>query len=58
MKILVNACIRKMDRIEMRRGRTFCVAMPRDGRRHVVSKFKRAVSMNIAVEDKDAILRR
>ena len=52
MKILVNSCIRKMDRIEIRRSRKSCAARPQERARHVVSKFRRAVSMNIAVEDR------
>ena len=50
MKILVNSCIRKMNR--MRRSRKSCVARSREGGRYVVSKFRRAVSMKIAVEDR------
>ena len=49
MKILVNSCIRKMDRIGMR-SRKSCAVNPREGGRHPVSKFRRAVSMAIAVE--------
>ena len=43
VKILVNSCIRKMDRIRMRRGRKPCA-------RQVRGKFKRAVGMRIEVE--------
>ena len=50
VKILVNSCIRKMDSIKMRRSRKFCVARLREEWRHTVNKFRRAVSMNIAVE--------
>ena len=50
MKILVNSCIRKMDRIRMRRSRKPCAARPREGRGLAVNKFRRAVSMKIAVE--------
>ena len=52
MKILVNSSIRKMDRIEMRKSRKSCAARPREGERHAFSKFKRAVSMKIAIEDR------
>ena len=52
MKILVNSCIRKMDRIEMGRSRKSCAARPREEGRHEVNKFRRAVSMKITVEDK------
>ena len=47
VKILINSYIRKMDRIGMR-SRKSCAASPRDGGRHAVSKFRRAVSMKIA----------
>ena len=50
VKILVNVCIRKMDRIRMRRSRKFCAAKPREVWRDAVSKFRRAVGMKIAVE--------
>ena len=51
VKILVNSCIRKMDRIRIRKSRKFCVARPWDRWRHAISKFRRAVSMKIAVEE-------
>ena len=50
MKILVNSCIRKLDRIGMRRIRKTCAARLQE--RHAVSKFRRAVSMKIAAEDR------
>ena len=52
VKILINSCIRKMDRIRMRRSRKSCAARPREGGRHTVSKFRREVSMKIPVEDR------
>ena len=52
VKILVNSFIRKMDRIGMRRSRKSCAARLRESGRHAVSKFRRAVSMKIAVEDR------
>ena len=52
VKIFVNSCIRKMDSIGVRRSRKLCAARPRDGWRHAVSKFRRAVSMKIAVENR------
>ena len=52
MKILVNSCIRKMDKIGMNRCRNSCVATPREGGRHALSKLSRVVSMKIAVGDK------
>ena len=51
VKILVNFCIRKVDKIRMR-SRKSCAARPREGWRHAVSKFRRAVSMKIEVENK------
>ena len=45
VKILVNSCIREMDRIGMRKSRKPSVVRPREGWRHAVGKFKRAVSM-------------
>ena len=52
VKRLVNSCIRKIDRIGIRRSRKSCAAKPREGGRHDVSKFRRAVNMKIAVERK------
>ena len=43
---MVNSCIREVDRIEMRVSRKLCVV-----RLQTVSKFRRAVSMKIMVED-------
>ena len=50
MKILVNSCIKKMDRIRMRRSRKSCAAKPWEKWRHAVGKFKREVNMKIVVE--------
>ena len=50
MKILVNSCIRKMDRIRVSSSRKSCAARPRKRGRHAVSKFRGAVSMKIAAE--------
>ena len=49
MKILFSYYIRKMDRIGIRKNRKVCAARPREGWRHAVSKFRRTVSMKIAV---------
>ena len=49
MKILVNSCIRKMDKIGMKRSRKSCASRVEEGCRRAVSKFRRAVSMKIAV---------
>ena len=51
VKILVNSCIRWVDRIGMRVSRESCAARPREGMKHAVSKFRRAVIMEITVED-------
>ena len=51
MKIPVNSCIREVDRIGMGVNRKSCVVRPREGWRHAVSKFRRAVSMQITIED-------
>ena len=52
MKILVNSFIRKMDKIGIRRSRKVLCSRASGGGRHVVSKFRRAVKMKIAVEDR------
>ena len=49
VKILVNSCIRKMDRIGIR-SRKPCAVRPQEWCRYTVSKFRRAVSMKIVVE--------
>ena len=51
MKILANPCIRKVNRIGIRVSRKTCAARPREGGRHAVSKFRRAVGMKITVEN-------
>ena len=51
MKILINLCIWEVDRIGTRVIRKWCAARPREGRSHAVSKFRRAISMKITVED-------
>ncbi len=40
-----------MDRIGTRVSRKSCAARPQEGERHAVSKFRRAVTMKIMVED-------
>ena len=52
VKLLDNSCIRKMDKIRMRRSRMSCAARPREEGRHAVSNFRRTVSMKIAIEDR------
>ena len=50
--MLVNSCIRDLDSIGVSEGRKSCAARPREERRHAVSKFRRAVSMKITIEDR------
>ena len=42
-----------MDRIGARESRKSSAAGPREGGRHAVSKFRRAVTMKIAVEKRE-----
>ena len=51
MKIVVISYIREVDRIGMRVSRKSCVARTWEEWRHLVSKFRRAVSIKIIVED-------
>ena len=50
--MLVDSCIRDLDSIGVRKGRKSCAARPREEWRHAVSKFRRAVSMKITIEDR------
>ena len=51
VKVLVNSCIRRMDRIGNRnRNKKPCAARLQEGWSHAVSKLRRAVSMKIVVE--------
>ena len=50
MKILVNSSIKNVDRIGMTRNIKTYTARMRKGWRHAVSKFRSAVSMEIAEE--------
>ncbi len=52
MKMQVNSCISEVDRIGMRGSRKSCAARSREGGKHAVRKFRRAVTMKIAVEDR------
>lgn len=49
--MLVNFCISKLDRIEVRMSRKSCTAGPREGGIDAVSEFKRRETMEIATED-------
>ena len=51
MKILVNSCISKMDRIGVRIGGKTCAARPREGWRQAGSQFMRAARMVEAIEE-------
>ena len=52
MKTLVGSCISEVDRIRVRESRESHSGRPREGGRHAVSKFRRAVSVKIAVKDR------
>ena len=59
LTILVNSCIREVDRIGMRGSSKSCAARPWEQGRHTVSEIRRAVCMKIAVkESKRGKLRR
>ena len=51
LKILVNSCIREVDRIGVRGRGKSCVERPREQGRHAISKIRTAVSMKIAVKE-------
>ena len=51
LRILVNSCIREVDRIGVTGRSNSCAARPREQGRHAVNKIRRAVSMEIAVKD-------
>ena len=50
MRILVNSCIRDLDRIGVRERGKSSAARPKKGGKHAVSKIRKAVSMKITVE--------
>ncbi len=52
MKILVDSCIRGLDRIRVSKSGKLSSARPQEGGRHAVSKLRRAVSMKIAIKDR------
>ena len=59
LRILVNSCIRRVDRIGVGGRSKSCAARPREQGRDTVSKIRRTVSMQIAVKDaSEATLRR
>ena len=51
MGVLVNSCIRELDRVGVKGRKKFCAARPQEEGRHAVSKINRAVSIKIAIED-------
>ena len=51
LRILVNSCIREVDRIGVRGRSKSCTARPREQGRHAVSEIRRAVSMEVAVKE-------
>ena len=52
LRILVNSCIREVDRIGVRGRSKSCAARPREQGRHAVSEIRRAVSMEVVIESK------
>ncbi len=52
MKILVDSCIRGLDRIGVSKSGKSSSARLLERGRHAVSKFRRAVSMKIAIKDR------
>ena len=52
MRMLVNSCISEVDRIGIRKSRMLYAARPQERGRHAVTKFRRAETMKIAVEDR------
>ena len=46
MRVLVNSCIRELDRIRVR-GRKSCAVRSQEAERHTVSKINRPVNMKI-----------
>ena len=54
MKILVNSCIRELDRKEVRVSIKSGAVQPPEGRgeRSAVSKFRRAATIKISIEDR------
>ena len=52
MEVLVNSCIRELDRIGVRGRRKSCAMRPQEEGRHAVSNITRAVSMKIAIGDR------
>ena len=51
MRVLINYCIREIDRIGVRGRRKPCAARLNEEGRHAVSKINRTISMKIMIED-------
>lgn len=47
-----NKDIRNLDITGMRKSRKSCAVVPREARRHTVSKFRKEVTMKISIETK------
>ncbi len=52
MKILINSSIKDLDNQGISLIGKVSVARPREGGRHTVSKFRRAVRVKITIEDR------
>ena len=52
MEMLVKSCIKDLDKMKESFSRKLSVAEPQEEGRHAVSKFRRAVSMKIAIENR------
>ena len=52
LRVLVNSCIREVNRIGVRGRGKYCATRPQEEGSHAVSMIKRVVSMKIAVENK------
>lgn len=57
-EILVNFCMKSLVRIGMSMSRKSCTARTKEEGRHVFSKLRRAASMEIALQGREAIVRR
>ena len=53
MGVLVNSSISELDRVGVKGKRKSCVVRPQEEGRRAISKINRAVSMKIAIEDRE-----
>ena len=51
MGVLVNSCVRELDRIWVRGGRKSSTLRAQEKSRYIISNISRAASMKIAIED-------